>query len=420
MKQKVVIIGMGYVGYPLACAIARSAKNEVIGKEIDTTKIDKIKNRISPVEDKQAEEDIKTVNIEVSSDYSKVKDSDYVVICVPTPVNEEKEPDLTPVRKVATQITKFIRPGHIIILESTVNPGVCEEEVLPLLEQSGYIAGIDFDLIHCPERIDPANAHWNVYNIPRNIGGTSREGTKRAANFYRSFLHGQINEMTTLKTAEATKIVENTFRDINIAYVNELAKCFDRLGIDIMEVIKGASTKPFAFMPHYPGCGVGGHCIPVDPYYLISKARKVGFDHVFLKTAREINNGMNQYTVQKLITGLNEIGKPLKHTKIGILGVSYKANIGDTRESPSLEIIKILKTYNPDLLICDPYLNQEGLVDIDQVLSESEAVMVLTNHDQFLSIKKWNNVKLIIDGRNCLDIEEIKKQGIIYKGIGRN
>ncbi len=420
MKQKVIVIGMGYVGFPLACAIARSERYTVVGLDIDQNKLEKIRKRISPIDDHQANEDIQTVDLQVSSDYRETQDADFIIICVPTPVNEEKEPDLTPVHLVSSQLVKYIHSGQIIILESTVNPGVCEEEVLPILEQSGLVGGKDFDLVHCPERIDPANTHWNVYNIPRNIGGTSHDGVQRAANFYRSFLHCHVNEMSSIKAAEATKIVENTFRDINIAYVNELAKCFDRLGIDIIEVIKGASSKPFAFMPHYPGCGVGGHCIPVDPYYLISKARKVGFNHVFLKTAREINNGMNQYTIQKLIAGLNEIGKPIKHTKIGILGVSYKANIGDTRESPSLEIIKLLKPYEPELLICDPYLHDDSYIELNQVLQDSEAVMLLTSHDQFLSIKNWNNVKVIIDGRNCLDKNLIKQQGIIYKGIGRS
>ena len=431
MKQKAVVIGLGYVGFPLACAIVKSRKYNVVGIEIDKQKLDLIDQRISPIEDHQAQEDIKAITLKATDDFSEIKGASFIIICVPTPVSHEKEPDLTPLLNAARQVSNHLTRGQTVIIESTINPGVCEEDVLPILEQSGLIGGIDFELVHCPERIDPANTSWNVYNIPRNIGGITRQGTKQAANFYRSFLKGEITELSCLKSAEATKIVENTFRDINIAYVNELAKSFDYLGIDILEVIKGASTKPFAYMAHYPGCGVGGHCIPVDPYYLIAKAKKARFDHTFLKTARKINNSMNRYTVEKLIVGLNELGKSVKHTKIGILGISYKANIGDLRESPSLEIIKILNKYEPDLLLCDPYVKNghvkelqaliagSHLVDMETVLTQSEAIMVLTSHDEFLQIKDWSQVQLIVDGRNCLDKEEIKKQGIIYKGIGR-
>lgn len=415
--KKVSIIGMGYVGFPLACAIAKTKKYEVIGIDITKEKIEKIKKRISPVEDKQAEEDIKTVNIFASTDFSNMQNSEIFIIAVPTPVDEMKMPDLTPVKLATKSILPYLKKGQIIILESTVNPGVCDEEVIPILEESGFKAGIDFDVVHCPERIDPGNSKYNVYNIARNIGGTTKEATTKAANFYRSFINAEINEMSSLKAAEATKIIENTFRDINIAYVNELAKSFDVMKLDIVEIIKGASNKPFAFMPHYPGCGVGGHCIPVDPYYLIEKAKNSGFDHQFLKVAREVNNSMPHYAVQKLVLGLNELKLAVNGTKIGLLGLSYKANIGDLRESPALEIKKELEKLGANLYIYDPYA--QGNCTLDELLKNCEAIILATNHREFLKIIDWKNIKLIVDGRNCLDKESIKSQKIIYTGIGR-
>lgn len=416
---KVTIIGLGYVGFPLACAIAKSKKYEVYGLDTNSQRVDKVNKRISPVEDRQAEKDIKKVRIMATTEDSVIKKSKFVVICVPTPIDENRKPDLTPVIESAESIRKNLQKGQIIILESTVNPGVCEEVVLPILEKSGLKAGKDFDLIHCPERIDPGNPKWNVYNINRNIGGTTLEGTKTAADFYRSFLKSKINEVSSLKVAEATKIVENVFRDVNIAYVNELAKSFDKLGIDVHEVIKGASNKPFSFMPHYPGCGVGGHCIAVDPYYLIEYAEKNGFEHKLLKVARNINNSMPKYTVDKLVAGLNDLGINIQGVNIGLLGLSYKANIGDMRESPALEIKKELIALGANVISCDPYCNGYADERIENILETCKAVIVATNHKEFLEIKNWKNVKLIVDGRNCLNMQDIQSKGITYIGIGR-
>ncbi len=416
---KVTVIGLGYVGFPLACAIARSKKYEVFGLDKDSERVDKVNKRQSPVEDRQAEKDIKKVRIMATLEDNVLKKSKFIIICVPTPIDENRKPDLTPVIEATESIRKNLQKGQIIILESTVNPGVCEEVVLPILEKSGLKAGVDFELVHCPERIDPGNPKWNVYNINRNIGGTSEKGTKEAANFYRSFLKSKINEVSSLKVAEATKIVENVFRDVNIAYVNELAKSFDKIGIDIYEVIKGASNKPFSFMPHYPGCGVGGHCIAVDPYYLIDYAEKNGFEHKLLKIARNINNSMPKYTVDKLVSGLNELGININGANIGLLGLSYKANIGDMRESPALEIKKELIELGANVISCDPYCNGYADARIENILETCKAVIVATNHKEFLNIKDWKNIRLVVDGRNCLDMKDIESKGIIYMGIGR-
>lgn len=416
--ENVAVIGMGYVGFPLACAIAKSGKYNVYGLDIDEAKINKIKNRVSTVEDEQASEDIKVVEINATREFSILKDMKYIVICVPTPVDHNKNPDLTPVIKATESIAKNLREGQIIILESTVNPGICEEVVLPILLETGLEPGVDFNLAHCPERINPGDSNYNVYNIPRNVGSLTKEGTKIVADFYRSFINAPINEVSSLKVTESTKIVENIFRDVNIAYVNELAKSFDKLGIDVVEVIKGASNKPFAFMPHYPGCGIGGHCIPVDPYYLIDYAKRNGFNHELLKNARKINNSMPHYTIEKLVYHLRRLNIPIKNTKIGVLGISYKANIGDLRESPSLEIIDELKKIGFDVFSFDPYCLNESNSELKELLEECTAVVVATNHKEFLKINNWKNIKLIIDGRNCLDKDKINDK-IVYDGIGR-
>ena len=281
----------------------------------------------------------------------------------------------------------------------------------------------DFDVAHCPERINPGDPKWNVYNIPRNIGSTNTKVTKRLADFYRSFVNAEINEMPNLKTAEATKIIENTFRDINIAFVNELAKSFDVLGIDLMAVIKGASNKPFAFMPHFPSCGVGGHCIPVDPYYLIERAKQSGFDHKFLKLAREINNSMPDYAINLLTKALNEHEKPIKNTPIGLLGLSYKANVGDIRESPSVKLKNILLERGAELLIYDPFFpDMCNTNSLDEILDKSYAILIATDHSEFKEITpeilNSHNVKVVIDGKNCLNKKIIKEAGIYYKGMG--
>jgi len=267
MSKKIAVIGLGYVGLPLACAIANVKKYKVVGFDLSTDKIEKIRNNISPIEDQLAIELLPKINLEVSTDEHILENTDIFIIAVPTPIDSSYNPDLSPVIGATNTVTKYLKKGGFVIVESTINPGICDEIVLPILEEkTGMKGGIDFNLAHCPERIDPGNEVWNVTNIARNIGSTSPEATKILADFYREFVHADVNEMNNLKEAEATKIIENTFRDINIAYVNELAKSFDAMGINLMNVIKGASNKPFAFMAHHPSCGVGGHCIPVDPH----------------------------------------------------------------------------------------------------------------------------------------------------------
>jgi len=405
--MKVAIIGLGYVGLPLALLLKKK-RIDVIGIDIDKKKNELINQQISPIKGIILYE-----KIESTDDFNKINDRDVIVVCVPTPINEENKPDFNPLINSAKEISKYFKENALIVIESTVSPGACEEIVKPILGKRKYL------LAHCPERIDPGNRKFNVENIPRVVGGVDKESLDKAYSFYKLIIDAEITKLSSLKAAEATKIMENSFRDINIAFMNEMAKSFDKLGIDILEVIKGASTKPFAFLPHYPGCGVGGHCIAVDPYYLIERAREDGFNHKFLLLAREINNSMPKYTVSKLLRGLREINKKIEDVKITVLGLAYKANIDDIRESPALKIIEELKKINANFIAYDPYLlERSDAKKLDEALS-SDVLIIATSHNEFLNIyDRLKNIKLIIDGRNCLDKEKIPKN-IIYKGIGR-
>lgn len=423
-KESVAVIGLGYVGLPLA-ALAVEKGYKVYGVTHGTQKVKLINRGVNTLPDEPSiAPTIAKKKIIATTSYNNVKKADIVVVCVPTPVDHLYNPDLGPVISATKGILKNMKKGQLIIIESTINPGVCEEVVLPILEYTGKKVGKDFELAHCPERIDPGNPKWNVRNIPRCVGSVTSKGAVRAAKFYRSILEGEVRVMKSIKEAEATKIIENTFRDINIAYVNELAKSFDMLGIDVYDVIQGAATKPFAFMAHYPSVGVGGHCIAVDPYYLIERARQAGFDHKFLKLAREINNSMPAYTVGKLRDALNQIGKSVKGTTVGVLGLSYKANVGDIRESPSLKVIELLQGLGAKVEVYDPYFPDKSTVkSLEALLKGVEAIVLATNHKSFLELKpeayKRAHVRVVIDGKNALNKDALQKLGVIYKGIGR-
>lgn len=398
--MKVSVIGLGYVGLPLAKLCAE--KYETWGIDVDKNKLNSIKDLEN-----------------LTTDYKVIKNSDVACVCVPTPVDSGYIPNLTCIENASKSISENLRRNHLIIIESTINPGMTEGVIKPILEKSGLKAEIDFYLAHCPERINPGDTKWNIKNIPRVIGALSKIGLEKAVDFYSSILDAPITKMSSIKAAEAVKIVENSFRDVNIAFVNELAKSFDKFGIDTLEVINGASTKPFGFMPHYPGCGVGGHCIPVDPYYLIEEANKNGFDHSFLKLARKINNSMPAYTISLLIEELNKLGKSVKNSKIGILGLAYKAGVSDIRESPSLEVIRLLEKLEAKPFIYDPYVkDKSNVASVNEILKKVDCLMLLTDHPEFKNLDV-SNLELIIDGRNFLDKNEILSKGIKYRGIGR-
>lgn len=421
--HKVCVIGLGYVGLPLAVQAALKGY-EVHGLDNDKEKINKINSGKTPIKEEFLDINLPKVNIHATTDPKVIKKCDISIVCVPTPIDEKKLPDLAPVRGAINLIIDNFKKGQLVIIESTINPGVCEEVIEPMLREAGKIVNKDYHLAHCPERINPGDPKWNVTNINRVVGAFDKKGLEWAANFYENIVDGQIMQMSSIREAEAVKIVENSFRDINIAFVNELAKSFDKLGIDVVEVIRGASTKPFAFMPHWPSCGVGGHCIPVDPYYLIERAKLSGFDHEFMKIARKVNLSMPEYTVELLQDALNEIRLPLNGTRIGVLGLSYKANVADLRESPVKDILKLLKENKADFLVFDPFIPEKsGVKNLTELFKKSDAILLATDHNEFKKIQaedlKKYGIKVVIDGKNCLDKKEIKKHGILYKGIGR-
>ena len=422
-KETVAVIGLGYVGLPLAVRTQERGYN-VIGLELDKSKIKLINKGISPIEDDFLHKNLPLFPIKATSDKKEIKKADIVLICVPTPVDAQYNPNLAPVRSACEMAATNLKSGTLVVLESTVNPGVSEEVVRPIFEEHGHKIGKDVFIAHCPERINPGDPKWNVTNIPRVVGAFTKKGLKKAQNFYESIIDGKIKPMQHIREAEACKVVENSFRDINIAFVNELAKSFDKLDIDVKDVIDGASTKPFAFMAHYPSRGIGGHCIPVDPYYLIERAKRAGFDHKFLKTSRAINNSMPKYTVELLQDKLNDVKMPLNGTSIGIAGIAYKANVDDDRESPFYNIVSALQKHKAKIHSFDPYLKKKSTSkSLNDLLEKSEAIILMTNHRQFEVINgellKKHNIKVIVDGMNCLNKKDIEDHGIIYKGIGR-
>lgn len=437
MQKTTTVVGLGYVGLPLAL-LAKQKGHDVIGIDYNKTKVKMIREGKSPFVDEEIATLIRQVPLVATSAYTPVEHADTVVVCVPTPIDDNCMPDLTPVVAACTQIAKHLghRQEQLIIIESTINPGVCEEIVLPILEKQSHLrCGEDFYLAHCPERINPGDATWNVRNIPRVVGGFDATSLRLALEFYESVIDAPIKPMQSLKEAEAVKVVENSFRDINIAFVNELAMSFTRLNIDVVNVIEGASTKPFSFMPHFPGVGVGGHCIPVDPYYLIEYARKNGFTHTFLSTARTINSNMPQFTVERLQDALETTGKQLTKAHILVLGLSYKPDVGDLRESPALKVIDILQAAGARVRAYDPYIHHVAGIHtigsdaetlettLSGVLSNIDAILLATAHNTFhqLTAKLFadQGVQVVVDGRNFFDKDEMLSQGIVYRGIGR-
>ena len=422
--MKVAIIGLGYVGIPLACLCAKKG-HIVYGIDLDKNKVDIINSGKSPIKDERLERDIPELKgrIIASTDEKNINLADIVLITVPTPVDNDNNPDLSFVQSATEMISRNIKRGQIIVLESTVSPGTVAHFMKPILEKSGLKAGVDFYLGHSPERVDPGNKKWTIENTPKVIGALSETGLQKIEDFYKTIITGGVVRVSSVETAEVTKIVENAFRDVNIAFVNELAKSFDHIGIDITEVIRAASTKPYAFMAHYPGCGVGGHCIAVDPYYLIKLAHGVGFEHDFLNMARKVNEDMPYYTVSLVSESLNEIGKSIKGTNITVLGLAYKKDVDDTRNSPAKKIIKKLEEMGANIKTYDPFVKSSDAKDLKSALENTECIVICTDHTEFKnmdpSVLKEAGIKIIVDGRNILDKKKIQELGIIYSGIGR-
>lgn len=413
--KKVAVIGLGYVGLPTLVAIGEVGKFAVVGFDIDREKIKRIR---------AGKRRAQRSRIRVSSDERILNKTDVFIICVPTPVRAQNLPDLRFVRAACGSVARYLQPGGHIVIESTVAPGTCRKIVAPLLaEQSGLQSESDFNVAHCPERINPGDKHWTIHNITRNIGSFSPELNHEIADFYRTFVReGKINEVSSLEIAEATKLVESVFRDVNIALVNELAQSFDVLGIDLVQTLAAAANKPFGFMPFWPGAGVGGDCVPTDPIFLIQSARKAGFQHRLLKLARQINTAMPRYVIARLKEGLIEKGIELSAAKVVLLGLSYKPAVADTRNSPGLEIKELLRKQGVEIVAFDPYVNSTAK-SLKSVVKDADAVVIATAHAEFVEklprLLRDSKVKVVVDGRNCLTKAQVEKMGIVYKGTGR-
>lgn len=425
-QPSIAVIGLGYVGLPLALQADRLGY-EVIGVDIDEDRVKALQQHIPPTFLESNDLALaKEHTMQVTHDPARLSGVDVFIVCVPTPVQEDHEPDLEPLISACLLIAPYLRENSLVIIESTVNPGVCDEVVIPLLtrETGGLRVEVDYLFAYCPERVSPGDTIWDVRTIPRVLGTSGPKSTRAAYALYARIIEAPIHLMSDVKSAEAVKITENSFRDVNIAFVNELAMSFKKLDIDITQVLRGAATKPFGFMPHYPGCGVGGHCIPVDPYYLISYAKQHGFRHRFLETAREINNHMPFYTVDLLEGVLREKRYALQNTPIALLGLAYKANVPDDRESPAYVIAKELQRRGATVRSFDPYLvHKSSARSLEEALQDAVAVIIATNHTLFSNLApatlKDAGVEIVIDGRNCLDSRGVKDAGITYHGIGR-
>ncbi len=416
-KAQVVIVGLGYVGLPLAVSAAKSGFN-VTGIDMQKSKVDMInkgENYIRDVDNSDLKDVVKAGKLKAIDNFEIIENSDVVVICVPTPLDKNKEPDISYVKNVSIEIGKHIKKDTLVILESTTYPGTTEEIVKVEIEKSGLKAGKDFYLVFSPERVDPGNLKYKTHNIPKVIGGINKESSELASLFYGTFIE-KTYIVSSPRVAEMTKLLENIFRIVNISMINELALLAGKMDIDIWEIIEAASTKPYGFMPFYPGPGLGGHCIPIDPFYLSWKAKEYDFYTRFISLAGEINDMMPHYVVTKVISALNSVKKSVNGSKILVLGVAYKKDIEDLRESPALKIIKdLLKkgavlSYNDNFV---PELNIDGKILHSEtfsaeVLKKADCVLITTDHSYYDENIIVENSKLIVDTRNV-----IKKRNVV-------
>ena len=408
------IIGLGYVGLPLLIDFCEAGL-KVIGFDIDEEKSYVLENGQSYISYIPAEQIAKFVNdgrFIPTSDFSRLKEVDNIIIAVPTPLNINREPDLTFVENTTRTIAENLRDGQLIVLESTTYPGTTREVLLPILEKKGGKAGRDFFLAYSPERVDPNNKNYRGRDIPKVIGGITPACLERAVRLY-SRVFRKLVPVTSTEVAEASKLLENIFRSVNIALVNEMKLLFDRMGIDIWEVIEASTSKPFGFMPFYPGPGLGGHCIPIDPFYLTWKARQYDFTTRFIELAGEINTSMPYYVLQKTIDALNENGKSLKGARVLVLGAAYKKDVDDIRESPAVKVITLLKEKGVQVIYHDPYIPEikgmrkyPGLimkaVELEEeTLQGVDCVLLVTDHSCYDYGWILDNSTLIVDTRNA-------------------
>ena len=415
-RAVVCVIGLGYVGLPLAVGFARCGF-KVVGLDVDEAKIASLRQGKSYIQDVESETVVQLVNqgtLVPTTDYDLLHDVDVVFICVPTPFDAMKAPDLVFVESAAQGIVPRLHQGQLIVLQSTTYPGTTEEVVLPILDATGLKAGVDYCLAFSPERIDPGNLTFTAENTPKVVGGLTPLCTQLAADLLEQ-LTPNIHPVSTPRAAEMTKLLENIFRSVNIALVNELALLSERMGIDFWEVIEAASTKPFGFMPFYPGPGVGGHCIPVDPYYLSWKAREFDFYTKFIELAAEVNQSMSYHVVERVSQALSARGLALQGARILVLGVAFKRDIDDARNSPAERIIELLLNAGADITYNDPYVPRywvggnvfrreqvtlESVPLAEDVLSEQDAVVIVSGHRVYDYAWIVQHAPLIVDTQN--------------------
>ena len=407
---RVGVVGLGYVGLPLAVEFA-AAGFSVTGIDLQAEKVKQINQGSSYIQDvppEQVRSLVEERKLAATTDFAVVADLDTVNICVPTPLGKAKDPDMTFVMEASRQVARYLHPGMLIVLESTTYPGTTEEMLLPLFESGGLRVGEDFWLCFSPERVDPGNPQFHTRNIPKVVGGITPQCTNMGACFYRQALE-TIVPVGSARVAETVKLLENTFRMINIGLVNELTIMCERMGIDIWEVIDAAATKPFGFMPFYPGPGLGGHCIPIDPFYLSWKSKQAGGEARFIELAGWVNGQMPEFVVSKVQNALNDAGKPLKGSRIHVMGVAYKRDIDDVRESPALDILHVLRSRGAQVSYSDPYvprLKADGL-DLPsengpEVIADADCVVIVTDHRVFDYPSIAQSARLIVDTRNAM------------------
>lgn len=418
-RAHVGVVGLGYVGLPLLAEFGR-AGFQATGFEVDASKAEQINLGQSYISDIPAEvvkELVDSKHLRATTDFDHLKECDAVIICVPTPLRKTKEPDVSYILAAAEEIKKRLHRGQLIILESTTYPGTTDEVLLPMFEETGLKLDADFLLAFSPERVDPGNPEFQTHNIPKVVGGVTSDSTEAATALYSQIVN-EVHSVSSARVAETAKLLENTFRAVNIGMANEMARLCYALNIDTWEVIRAAATKPFGFMAFYPGPGIGGHCIPLDPHYLSWKARQHGFDSRFIGLAEEVNSRMPDHVVQLVSDGLNDESKSMKGSRILLLGVAYKQDIDDVRESPALSIIDRLRARGADVRYHDPFVKQVRFEDAhtegggepldsvsltDDELRAADCIVIVTNHSEIDYQRVCRLGALIVDTRNALN-----------------
>ncbi|MBF0357406.1 MAG: nucleotide sugar dehydrogenase [Magnetococcales bacterium] len=414
------IIGLGYVGLPLALRFLEEGF-VVVGFDIDPVKIAKLESRepyIEHIDPGPFYSAIKNKKFIATIDFSEIKTVDAIILCVPTPLNKNREPDLSYVTGSLYNIIPHMRKGQVVSLESTTYPGTTEEQIVPPIKMSGYTVGSDVFVIYSPEREDPANPEFTTRNIPKVVGGSTANCLEVGKGLYEEIIDTVVPVSST-GAAEMVKILENTFRSVNIALVNELKIVADKMGLDIFEVVRAAATKPFGYTPFFPGPGLGGHCIPIDPFYLTWKAREYGVNTRFIELAGEVNTSMPDFVISKIVSALNNVSLAVRGSKILVLGLAYKKNVDDVRESPSIVLLKMLQEIGADVDYSDPHvpvtpdmrahsINLSSVALTPDVISAYDCVVVATDHDRFDWDMIKQNAKLVVDPRGVFQADDKK------------